>query len=153
MVKFSMNEQDVRHVMSHAWVATASDGGVKLPGATKPHPRNYGTFPRKLGYYSLDQKVIPIEQAIYSMTGLPAKILSVSDRGLLKTDMIADVAVFDPKTIEAKATFDRPHQYPVGIRYLFVNGEATVVAGSPTGALPGRALRHASVQVEKSTAE
>ena len=153
VVKFSMNEQDVRHVMSHAWVATASDGGVKLPGATKPHPRNYGTFPRKLGYYSLDQKVIPIEQAIYSMTGLPAKILSMSDRGLLKTDMIADVAVFDPKTIEAKATFDRPHQYPVGIRYLFVNGEATVVAGSPTGALPGRALRHASVQVEKSTAE
>jgi N-acyl-D-aspartate/D-glutamate deacylase len=145
VVKFSMNEQDVRHVMSHPWVATASDGGVKIPGANKPHPRNYGTFPRKLGYYALNQNVIPIEQAIHSMTGLPAKILSMCDRGLLKTDMIADIAVFDPKTIQAKATFDHPHQYAVGIRYLFVNGEATIVDGKPTGALPGRALRHVSV--------
>ncbi len=150
VVKFSMNEQDVRHVMSHAWVATASDGGVKLPGATKPHPRNYGTFPRKLGYYALNQNVIPIEQAIHSMTGLPAKILSFDDRGLLKTDMVADVAVFDPKTIQAKATFDHPHQYAVGIRYLFVNGVATVVDGKPTGALPGRALRHNSVPEKKA---
>ena len=150
VVKFSMNEQDVRHVMSHPWVATASDGGVKIPGATKPHPRNYGTFPRKLGYYALNQNVIPIEQAIHSMTGLPAKILSMNDRGLLKTDMIADIAVFDPKTIQAKATFDHPHQYAVGIRYLFVNGEATVVDGKPTGALPGRALRHISVPQEQA---
>jgi N-acyl-D-amino-acid deacylase len=150
VVKFSMNEQDVRHVMSHPWVATASDGSVKIPGATKPHPRNYGTFPRKLGYYALNQNVIPIEQAIHSMTGLPAKILSMNDRGLLKTDMIADIAVFDPKTIQAKATFDHPHQYAVGIRYLFVNGEATVVEGKPTGALPGRALRHISVPREKA---
>ena len=148
VVKFSMNEQDVRHVMTHPWVATASDGSVKLPGPTKPHPRNYGTFPRKLGYYALDQNVIPIEQAIYSMTGLPAKILSMSDRGVLKTDMVADVAVLDPDTIEAKATFDQPHQYASGIRYLFVNGEATVVAGRPTGALPGRALRHPSVLLD-----
>ena len=151
VVKFSMNEQDVRHVMTYAWVATASDGGVKLPGPTKPHPRNYGTFPRKLGYYSLDQKVIPIEQAIYSMTGLPAKILSMSDRGVLKTNMVADVTVLDPSTIAAKATFDHPHQYATGIRYLFVNGQATIIAGRPTGALAGRALRHSSVLAEKNS--
>jgi N-acyl-D-amino-acid deacylase len=144
VVKFSMNEQDVRHVMRHPWVATASDGGVKIPGPTKPHPRNYGTFPRKLAHYALKEKVIPVEQAIHSMTGLPASILSMADRGRIKSTMAADIAVFDPATIEAKATFDNPHQYATGIRYLFVNGEATVVKGYPTGSLPGRALRHNS---------
>ena len=142
VVKFSMNEQDVRHVMTHAWVATASDGGVKSPGPTKPHPRNYGTFPRKLAHYALKEQVIPLEQAIHSMTGLPASILSLPDRGRIKTGMVADIAVFDPETIEAKATFDNPHQYATGIRYLFVNGEATIIRGFPTGALAGRALRH-----------
>lgn len=144
VVKFSMNEQDVRHVMRHPWVATASDGGVKSPGPTKPHPRNYGTFPRKLAHYALNEKVIPVEQAIHSMTGLPAHIMSMTDRGRIKSGMVADIAVFDPDTIEAKATFDDPHQYATGIRYLFVNGEATVVNGYPTGALPGRSLRHNS---------
>ena len=144
VVKFSMNEQDVRHVMKMPWVATASDGSAKLPGPTKPHPRNYGTFPRKLGHYALSEKVIPLEQAIYSMTGLPADILSMTDRGRLETGLIADIAVFDPKKIAAKATFDNPHQYATGIRYLFVNGKPTVVDGRPTGALPGRALKYTS---------
>ena len=142
IVKFSMDEQDVRHVMKHPWVATASDGGVKLPGPTKPHPRNYGTFPRKIAHYALAEKVISLEQAIFGMTGLPASILSLSDRGLIKGGMYADIAVFDPNTIKANATFDDPHQYSTGIRFLFVNGKPTVVAGRPTGALPGRALRH-----------
>lgn len=142
VVKFSMNEQDVRHVMNHAWVATASDGGVKAPGPTKPHPRNYGTFPRKIGHYALAESVITLEQAIFSMTGLPARILSIKDRGLLKAGMYADIAVFNPETIKDNATFDQPHQYASGIQFLFVNGQATIVDGRPTGALPGRALKH-----------
>ena len=141
VVKFSMNEQDVRHVMRHDWVATASDGSAKLPGATKPHPRNYGTFPRKLAHYSIAEKVITLEDAIRSMTGLPAKILSMKDRGLLQAGLAADITVFDPNAIRDTATFDDPHQYAVGIRYVFVNGQPAVVKGKPTGTLAGKSLR------------
>lgn len=142
VVKFSMNEGDVRHIMAIPWVATASDGGAKLPGATKPHPRNYGTFPRKLAYYAMQEKVMPIEQAVRSMTGLPAKILSMTDRGLIRAGLAADVVVFDPKTLSDTATFDEPHQYAEGIRYVFVNGRPAVAEGKFTGALAGKALRY-----------
>lgn len=141
IVKFSMNEQDVRHVMKHDWVATASDGGVKLPGATKPHPRNYGTFPRKLAYYSLQENVIPLEQAVWSMTGLPAQILAMRDRGYIRDGLVADLAVLNPKTLRDTATFDEPHQYSEGIEYVFVNGKPALVNGRPTGALAGKSLR------------
>jgi N-acyl-D-amino-acid deacylase len=141
VVKFSINEQDVRHIMAIDWVATASDGGAKLPGATKPHPRNYGTFPRKLAYYSLQEKVIPIEQAVRSMTGLPAEILSMQDRGLIRDGMVADITIFDPETLRDTATFDDPHQYADGIEYVFVNGQPALVQGEFTGALAGKALR------------
>ncbi len=143
IVKFSMNEQDVRQIMAIDWVATASDGGVKLPGATKPHPRNYGTFPRKLAHYSLHEKVIPLEQAVRSMTGLPAEILSMNDRGLIRDGMAADITIFDPDTLRDTATFDEPHQYAQGIRYVFVNGTPAMVDGKFTGALAGKALRYA----------
>ncbi len=141
IVKFSMAEADVRHIMAIDWVATASDGGAKLPGATRPHPRNYGTFPRKIGYYAIAEKVIPIEHAIRSMTGLPAEILSMKDRGLIRDSMAADIVVFDPETVRDTATFDDPHQHAIGIQYVFVGGTPTLVRGRPTGALPGRALR------------
>jgi N-acyl-D-aspartate/D-glutamate deacylase len=144
VVKFSMSEQDVRHIMAIDWVATASDGGAKLPGATKPHPRNYGTFPRKLAYYSLQEKVIPLEQAVHSMTGLPAKILSMHDRGLIQNGLAADITIFDPKTLRDSATFDAPHQYAEGIEYVFVGGTPALVKGKYTGALAGKALRFKS---------
>jgi N-acyl-D-aspartate/D-glutamate deacylase len=144
IVNFSMNEEDVRHIMAIDWVATASDGRAYLPGADRPHPRNYGTFPRKIGYYSLQENVLPLEQAIRSATGLPAEILGLTDRGLLKAGLAADVVVFDPKQVKDRATFDDPHQYSQGIRYVFVNGTPTVVAGAGTGALGGKALRHAT---------
>ncbi|MGI9475043.1 MAG: amidohydrolase family protein, partial [Rubripirellula sp.] len=147
IVKFSMNEQDVRHVMRHKWVATASDGGVKLPGATKPHPRNYGTFPRKIAHYALKEKVVPLEQAVWSMTGLPAKILSMSDRGHIRSGLVADIVVFDPATLRDTATFDEPHQYAEGMRFVFVNGQPAVANGHPTGLLAGRALRFQVGQV------
>ncbi len=152
IVNFSMNEEDVRHIMAIDWVATASDGRAYLPGSDRPHPRNYGTFPRKIGYYSLQEGVLPLEQAIRSATGLPAEILGLTDRGLLKTGLAADVVVLDPKQVKDRATFDAPHQYSQGIRFVFVNGTPTVVDGAGTGALGGQALRHVSA-ADKGSSE
>ena len=141
VVNFSMNEDDVRHIMTINWVATASDGRAYLPGSDRPHPRNYGTFPRKLAYYSIQEQIVPLEAAVRSMTGLPAEILRMTDRGLIAEGLAADITVFDPKTLRDTATFDEPHQYPEGIRYVFVNGTSVVYNGNVTGALPGKALR------------
>jgi len=142
IVNFSMSEEDVRHVMAVDWVATASDGGAYLPGADRAHPRNYGTFPRKIRYYSLDEKVIPLGKAIRSATSLPADILGMKDRGRLQVGQFADVVVFDPKRIRDEATFANPHQYSTGIRFVFVNGTPAIAEGIPTGTLAGRPLRH-----------
>lgn len=138
---YAMSEDDVRWTMQLAWVATASDGGAKRPDRTHPHPRSYGTFPRKIGYYSIELGVLPLEQAIRSSSGLPAGILGLQDRGLLREGYFADVVVFDPKTFRDRATFERPHQYPEGMRYVWVNGVPAIEQGKYTGALAGRALR------------
>src|SRR5437868_3250608 len=97
VVSFGMNEEDVRLFMKQDFVATASDGSSQVPAATVPHPRSYGTFPRKIGRYALGDKIITLEQAIRSSSGLPADILKLPQRGYLKEDYIADVVVFDPK--------------------------------------------------------
>jgi N-acyl-D-amino-acid deacylase len=144
IVNFSMSEDDVRHVMRIPWVATASDGTAKLPNATKPHPRNYGTFARKIGHYAIREKVLPLEQAIRSSSGLPADILGLKDRGTLKTGLYADVVVFDPRRFIDKATFADPHQYCAGLRHVFVNGRAAVYNGIPTGERAGMVLKHNS---------
>lgn len=153
VVNFSMNEDDVRQIMQIDWVATASDGRAYLPGSDRPHPRNYGTFPRKLGYYAIQEKVITLEHAVRSATGLPADILGLKDRGYLREGAYADIVVFAPKQLIDQATFDAPHQYSKGIRYLFVNGTPAISAGFPTGSLAGKALRHpiADESSEKKT--
>jgi N-acyl-D-amino-acid deacylase len=140
-VSFGMSEEDVRYAMRLDWVATASDGSAMLPSADRPHPRNYGTFSRKIGHYALAEKVLPLEAAIKSATSLPAAILGLSDRGLLKDGFVADVAVFDPKTFKDQATFEDPFRYSTGIRHVFVGGQPAIYQGTPTGALAGRALR------------
>jgi len=144
IVHFSMSEEDVRYVMQIPWVATASDGRAYLPAADRPHPRSYGTFPRKLGHYAIREKVLPLEQAIRSATGLPADILGFSKRGYLRKNSYADLVVFDPHELIDVATFDAPHQYSRGVRYVFVNGRPAIFAGTPTGALAGKALKHPS---------
>lgn len=141
IVHFSMNENDVRHVMAIDWVATASDGRAYLPGSDRPHPRNYGTFPRKLGHYAIREDVISMEAAVRSMTSLPADILKMKDRGRLTVGNAADITVFNPDTLRDAATFDDPHQYSRGIEYVFVNGTPALVKGQVTGALAGKALR------------
>jgi len=140
-ISFGMDEQDVRAVMRRDFVATASDGGAHAPnGVDRPHPRGYGTFPRKVRY-ALDDKVITLEQAVRSSSGLPAEILHLPDRGVIRPGAIADVVVFDPNTFRDAATFENPTRYAPGVRYLYVNGVAVIDDGHPQKALPGRALR------------
>ena len=143
IVNFGMSEEDVRIYMKQPWVATASDGGVQTPGDTVPHPRSYGTFPRKIGLYSIQEIIVPVEFAIRSATGLPADILKFTDRGYLKPGYFADVVVFDPETFRDTATFEKPHQYAAGLKWVLVNGYPEVKAGTyEEGVLGGRALRH-----------
>ncbi len=141
-VSFGMNEEEVRFGMQLPWVATASDGSAKLPDADRPHPRSFGTFRRKLGRYALSEKVLTLASAIRSSSGLPADILSLKDRGYLKRDYVADIAVLDPRELMDQATFDDPYRYSTGVRYVFVAGRPAIYQGTPTGLLAGRALKH-----------
>lgn len=142
IVNFGMSEEDVRVYMKQTWVATASDGSTQLPGATVPHPRSYGTFPQKIGHYAIEEKLVSLQHAIRSATGLPADILELKDRGYLKPGYIADVLVFDPETFRDTATYDKPHQYATGAKWVFVNGHAAIAAGKfQDGALGGQVIR------------
>jgi len=143
VVNFSLSEEDARYAMTLPWVATASDGSALFPDPeTCPHPRNFGTFPRKVGYYALGQNVLSLAQAIRSCSGLPADILGLSDRGYLRPGAYADVVVFDPETFIDRATFENPQQYSTGVRRLFVAGHPALDDGKPSPTLHGRAIRH-----------
>jgi len=110
-----------------------------------PHPRFYGTFPRILGRYVRDERLIPLEQAVYKMTGGPAKALKMCDRGLLKVGYRADIAIFDPNDFRDEATYANPHRYPSGGRTtVIVNGTVVVENARHTGATPGTVLRRAA---------
>jgi N-acyl-D-aspartate/D-glutamate deacylase len=141
VVGFSMREDDMLAGMMKDWVATSSDGSAKHPTDERPHPRNYGTFSRKIGRFAAEQKVIPLPFAIRSASGLPADILGLKDRGYLRAGQKADLVLFDPATYRDQATFDVPDRYSQGARWVFVNGVAVIADGKRTGALPGRALR------------
>jgi N-acyl-D-aspartate/D-glutamate deacylase len=142
IINFGMNEEEVRLIMKQPWVATASDGSSQAKGASMPHPRSYGTFPRKVGRYAVADGVLPPEQAVRSASGLPADVLHLPERGYLREGYAADVVVFDPETFRDTATYDNPHQFATGVRWLFVNGQAAIKDGHPTGALAGKVLRH-----------
>ena len=143
VVNFGMTEDDVVTYMRQPWVATASDGGVHFPGDTVPHPRSYGTFPRKIGKYCIEDGVLKLERAIRTSSGLPADILRFTDRGYIKKDYFADVVIFDPKSYRDTATYDKPHQYAAGVKWVFVNGKAEVADGEhKPDVLGGKALRH-----------
>ncbi|HYC50763.1 MAG TPA: D-aminoacylase [Gemmatimonadaceae bacterium] len=142
MIYHVLEEQDVQRIMQHPHVMIGSDGRLARMGdATSPHPRAYGTFPRVLGRYSRDLKLFPLETAVYKMSGQSAARLGVRDRGTLKAGNYADVVVFDPTTVADRSTFETPHQYPVGIDYVFVNGKAAVDNGTFTDARSGRVLK------------
>lgn len=125
----AMDEKDVERIMQHPQTMIASDGRLVKPGMGHPHPRWYGTFPRVLGHYVREKRIISLPQAIYKMTKLPAITLGLKDRGLIKEKMKADIVIFDPKTINDKATFENPHQYPEGINFVIINGEISIDNG------------------------
>ncbi len=141
IVNFGMNEQDVRFVMTLPWVATASDGRAYVPGADVPHPRSYGTFSRKIGYYAIREKQLSLEQAIHSASGLPAEILGLTDRGKLEAGLAADIVVFDSASFIDTATYESPHRYSTGVRHVIINGDFAILDGTPTGTLSGKVLR------------
>ncbi|MEX2307396.1 MAG: D-aminoacylase [Pirellulales bacterium] len=140
-VNFGMDEADVRFVMTLPWVATASDGSSKIDDGTRPHPRSYGTFPRKIGRYSIQEKILPLPAAIRSASGLPADILGMTDRGYVRDDFVADLVVFHPEELEDRATYEKPFEPSVGIRWLLVNGKIAIADGVPQEVLAGRPLR------------
>jgi predicted amidohydrolase YtcJ len=143
-ISFGMSEDDVRYVMAKPYVATASDGSAHDPGhGDRPHPRAYGTFPRKVRY-ALDERVLTLEEAIRSCSGLPAEVLGLPERGTLRPGVFADVVVFDPSAFRDAATFDEPTQEAPGVVHLFVNGVAVIEAGTLTNRLAGRVLRPAT---------
>lgn len=144
IIHHNMHEDDIRYAMKLPWVATASDGSAKIPGLDRPHPRSFGTFSRKVGRYAIADSVITLTHAIRSSSGLPADILGLTDRGYLKSGLIADVIVFDPQTFRDQATFDEPFRYSTGVRHAFVAGVIAIHDGIPTGALAGKALRKAA---------
>lgn len=145
VVNFTLSEADVRYVMALPWVATASDGSARFPDPSDcPHPRNFGTFARKVGHYALRENVLPLAKAVRSATGLPADILGLEDRGYLRPGAQADVVVFDPQTFIDEATFENPNQYATGVRYVFVAGHLALQDGQASETLYGRAVRHRS---------
>jgi len=146
IVLFMMDEEDIVRVMKSPLQMVATDAWAVAPygvlGAGKPHPRFYGTYPRVLGRYVREKKVLTLEEAVRKMTSFPAQKLGLRDRGLILEGMWADIVVFDPAKIIDKATYQNPHQYPEGIEYVIVNGKVVIEKGEHTGVLPGKTLRH-----------
>ena len=144
-VYFIIDEADLATAMRQSWVAIGSDGSaLAVDGPLRagvPHPRNFGTFPRVLGRYVRELRVISLEEAIRKMTALPASILGISDRGTIKEGKWADLVIFDPATVADKATFEEPFQYPVGIDTVLVNGQVVLDEGKHTNARPGKVLK------------
>jgi N-acyl-D-aspartate/D-glutamate deacylase len=140
-VNFGMDEGDVRYAMTMPWVATASDGSAKIDDGTRPHPRSYGTFSRKIGRYAIKDKVLSMPAAIRSASGLPADIIGMKDRGYVRENLVADLVVFDPQKFEDLATYEKPFEKSTGVRFLLVNGQIAIDDGELQKTLAGRPLR------------
>ena len=142
---FMMKESDMNAALKSPFVSICTDSGARATdgplAGSKSHPRGWGTYPRILGKYVRDEKLMPLELAIHKMTGLPASNVGLKQRGLLREGYFADITIFDPKTVIDRATFEDPNQYPVGINFVIVNGRIEVDNRQRTPALAGRVLR------------
>lgn len=151
---FGMREEDVRYLMALDWVTVGSDGSAVAPegilARTHPHPRWYGTFPRVVGHYVREEKVLMLPEAVRKMTSLPASRLGLEDRGTLAEGYKADITIFDPEHIVDRSTFEEPHQFSEGVRYLLVNGTLVLDEGRHTTEMPGRVLRRRASKPETS---
>jgi N-acyl-D-amino-acid deacylase len=141
---FITAEENIRKLVALPWISFGCDEAAQAPEGvflrSMPHPRAYGNFARVLGKYVREEKLLTLEAAVRKLTSLPATNLGLDRRGALKEGYFADVVVFDPKTIADRATYEKPHQYAVGMRHAFVNGVQVLKDGEHTGAKPGRAL-------------
>lgn len=144
-IYFMMSEDDMRAAMQAPFVSFCTDSGSRATdgplAGSKSHPRGWGTYPRILGRYVRDEKLLSLEAAIHKATGAPAARVGLRDRGLLREGMFADIVVLDANKVIDRATFENPNQYPAGIEYVLVNGKISVDKGQRTAALAGRALR------------
>jgi dihydroorotase/N-acyl-D-amino-acid deacylase len=142
---FMMQESDMQAALKSPFVSICTDSGARAKdgplAGSKSHPRGWGSYPRILGRYVRDEKLLPLELAIHKMTGLPASNVGLKQRGLLRQGYFADITIFDPKTVIDRATFEEPNQYPVGINFVIVNGQIEVDGGQRTPASAGRVLR------------
>lgn len=144
-IYFMMSEPDLRAAMQAPFVSFCTDSGARatdgpLSGAMS-HPRGWGSYPRILGRYVRDEKLLTLEKAIQKMTGMPARRVGFRDRGLLREGFYADITIFDPARVTDRATFEAPNHYPTGIQYVIVNGQISVDEGKRTSVLAGRPLR------------
>ena len=139
-VYHAIGPEDVDRIMRHPATAIGSDGPVGVFGEGAPHPRQYGTFARILGHYVRERGVITLEEAVKKMSSQSARRLGIHDRGLITEGYFADVAVFDAEEIIDRASFEQPHQYATGMKFVLVNGEVVVENGAHTGRRPGRIL-------------
>ena len=149
---FGMSEQDIAYALKQPWVSVDNDSQGTAPdgllGQEHPHPRAYGTFPRILRKYVREEKLLTLQDAIRKFSALPAQRMRLTDRGVLKQGMWADIAIFDPETIRDVATFEKPNQLSAGMQYVLVNGIPVVERGQMTNALPGKVLRGAAAMAQ-----
>jgi N-acyl-D-amino-acid deacylase len=146
VVMFQLDEGDLERALAHPRVMIGSDGSALAPhgelGAGRHHPRSYGTFPRVLGRYARERRLLSLPQAVHKMTGLPARRLGLRDRGVIRVGAKADLVVLDPRRVADTATYEDPHRYPLGIEHVLVNGRLVVRDGEHTGSLPGTLVRN-----------
>ncbi len=143
---FSLSEYDIEAYAKQPWTATATDGWVVLPEDGPTHVRVYGTYPRKIHHYAMEEGIMSVEDAIRSSSALPAQILGLEDRGLVHEGYVADLVVLDLDRLQDNATFFEPHQYPSGVEFVMIGGTFVVDQGEPTFALPGSVLSPATVE-------
>jgi len=141
IVSFNMSDDDIDLIMRQPWTMTASDGALAFPTEGRPHPRGYGAFTRKLERYVRQRGVLGLEEAVRSMTSLPAEVYHISGRGVVREGAWADLVVFDLDALHETATYEDPHQLAEGMSYVIVNGTPVIDGGKFTSALPGVMLR------------
>jgi N-acyl-D-amino-acid deacylase len=141
IVSFNMSDDDLHTFMRQPWMMTSSDGDLSLPGPARPHPRGHGAFARKLALYVRERGVVSLEDAVRAATSAPARVFGLTDRGELRVGAYADVIVFDPSTIQDRATYDDPFAYATGMHWVIVNGQMALAVREATGTLAGRVLR------------
>jgi N-acyl-D-amino-acid deacylase len=148
---FSLSEYDIEPYAAQPWTATATDGWISLPEDGPTHTRVYGTYPRKIRHYAIERRLISVGDAVRSSTSLPAQILGLKDRGLIKEGYVADLVVLDLDELRDNSTFFEPHQYPSGVHFVFVNGTLVVDGGELTWALPGVVITPRKVAGSEAT--